>query len=53
MATVSKAIQEESEQINAVKKIVKEKVSKIKKVNLQESPISEGKSWKVLKEQFV
>ena len=48
MATVHKAITEESEQINSVKKIVKEKALKIDEVNLQETPVSEGPSWKDL-----
>lgn len=48
MATVHKDIHEESEQINAVKKIVKEKASKIEKANLKESPLSEGPLWKDL-----
>lgn len=46
MATVHKDIHEESVQINSVKKIVLDKASKVKKVNLTESPLSDGPSWK-------
>lgn len=48
MTTVHKAITEESEHINKVKRIVKEKASKIEKANLKESPLATGKSWKDL-----
>lgn len=48
MTTVHKAITEESEHINKVKKIVKEKASKIEKANLKESPLATGESWKDL-----
>jgi DNA (cytosine-5)-methyltransferase 1 len=48
MTTVHKDIHEESEQINAVKKIVKEKAAKIDASKLKETPISEGPSWKDL-----
>ena len=48
MTTVHKAITEESEHINKVKKIVKEKASQIEKANLKESPLALGRSWKDL-----
>lgn len=48
MTTVHKAITEESEHINKVKKIVKEKASQIEKANLKESPLDLGRSWKDL-----
>lgn len=48
MATVHKDITETSEKINAVKKIVKAKASKIDTVDKQFSPLSEGKPWREL-----
>ena len=48
MATVHKDITETSEKINAVKKIVKAKASKIDAVDKQFSPLSEGKPWREL-----
>ena len=48
MTTIHKAITEESEHINKVKKIVKDKASKIEKANLKESPLALGSSWKDL-----
>ncbi len=46
MVTVRKDIHEESEQINAVKKIVKEKAAKVDASKLKETQISGGVSWK-------
>lgn len=48
MANVHKDINEESEQINAVKKIVKAKAATIDASKLKETEISSGKSWKDL-----
>lgn len=48
MTTVHKAITEESEHINTVKKIVKDKASKIEKAVLKESHLATGTSWKDL-----
>lgn len=48
MATVHKDITEESEQIKAVKKIVKEKAAAIDASKLKETEISTGASWRDL-----
>ncbi len=48
MTTVHKAIIEESEQINNVKKIVREKVAQLENAKLVEAPLSTGTSWKDL-----
>ena len=49
MATVKKAIAEDSEHIRAVKKLVQERASGISSANLQETPLSSGTSWRYLK----
>ena len=48
MATVHKDITEESEHINAVKQIVKDKAKKIDASKLKETEVSTGTSWKEL-----
>ncbi|MBR5399090.1 MAG: DNA (cytosine-5-)-methyltransferase [Bacteroidales bacterium] len=48
MATVKKAIAEDSEHIRAVKKLVQERASGISSANLQETPLSNGTSWRDL-----
>ena len=48
MATVSKDITESNAKIDAVKRIVIDKASKIENVERDWSPLSKGRSWKNL-----
>ena len=48
MATVKKDIEEVSEKITTVKRIVKKRVEKLQDKRLQETPLSESTSWKEL-----
>ena len=48
MATVKKDIEEVSEKITTVKRIVKKRVEKLQDKRLQETPLSESTSWKDL-----
>lgn len=48
MATVKKAIAEDSEHIRAVKRLVQERASSISSANLQETPLASGTSWRNL-----
>ena len=46
MATVKKDIEEESDKINKVKKLVRKRVASLKYKDIPETPLSEGTSWK-------
>ena len=48
MPTVHKDIHEQSEKIDAVKRIVREKAQRVDASKLKETPVSEGASWKDL-----
>lgn len=48
MATIIKDIQEESDKITKVKRIIKNRSEKLEKKNILPTPLSEGVSWKEL-----
>ncbi len=48
MATVTKDIQEESEKITKVKRIIKKRTENLEKKDIQPTPLSKGTSWKEL-----
>lgn len=48
MATIIKDIQEESDKITKVKRIIKNRSEKLEKKNILPTPLSEDVSWKEL-----
>ena len=48
MATVKKDIEEVSEKINKVKKLVRKRVAQLEYKDIPETPLSQGVPWKDL-----
>lgn len=49
MATVEKDIKEENEKISKVKRLVKKRAETLEQRNLEQTPLSDGLSWKDMK----